>query len=202
MLQATSCAPVLAVRVAAEKARPSSGRVGPVIMSASIRSRPATLMCSPASEFFSASGPNNLDSNSRACSHIRIRGHSHKSPPVLAPAMLRAALCITPISDCRCPLWVKSRHRGTSNQCPLYPQKRTFAAHLTLPRRLENSQPMRFGCTTTGMSASFANIRHRRWIGTHSQRKISLSCELPDFVDKHCALHKELSAVGNSDLRF
>ena len=24
-----------------------------------------------------------------------------------------------------CPLWVKSRHRGTSNQCPLYPQKRT-----------------------------------------------------------------------------
>src|SRR6516164_6403876 len=25
-----------------------------------------------------------------------------------------------------CPLWVKSRHRRTSNQCPLYPQKRTF----------------------------------------------------------------------------
>jgi len=24
-----------------------------------------------------------------------------------------------------CPLWVKSRHRGASNQCPLYPQKRT-----------------------------------------------------------------------------
>src|SRR6516225_12302773 len=26
----------------------------------------------------------------------------------------------------RCPLWVKSRHRGTSGQCPLYPQKRTL----------------------------------------------------------------------------
>jgi hypothetical protein len=26
----------------------------------------------------------------------------------------------------QCPLWVKSRHRGISNQCPLYPQKRTF----------------------------------------------------------------------------
>jgi len=26
----------------------------------------------------------------------------------------------------RCPLWVKSRHRRTSNQCPLYPQKRTL----------------------------------------------------------------------------
>jgi len=23
------------------------------------------------------------------------------------------------------PLWVKSRHCGISNQCPLYPQKRT-----------------------------------------------------------------------------
>src|SRR6516162_7098454 len=26
----------------------------------------------------------------------------------------------------KCPLWVKSRHRGTSNQCPLYPRKRTL----------------------------------------------------------------------------
>jgi hypothetical protein len=25
----------------------------------------------------------------------------------------------------RCPLWVKSRHCGISNQCPLYPLKRT-----------------------------------------------------------------------------
>src|SRR5262249_11543789 len=25
-----------------------------------------------------------------------------------------------------CPLWVKSRHCGISNQCPLYPQKRTL----------------------------------------------------------------------------
>ena len=40
--------------------------------------------------------------------------------------MLWAALCITANSDCRCPLWVKSRHRGISNQCPLYPKKRTL----------------------------------------------------------------------------
>ena len=26
----------------------------------------------------------------------------------------------------QCPLWVKSRHRGISNQCPLYPQKQTL----------------------------------------------------------------------------
>src|SRR5262249_45462638 len=25
----------------------------------------------------------------------------------------------------KCPLWVKSRHRGTSSECPLYPQKQT-----------------------------------------------------------------------------
>jgi hypothetical protein len=25
-----------------------------------------------------------------------------------------------------CPLWVKSRHYGMSDQCPLYPQKLTF----------------------------------------------------------------------------
>src|SRR5262249_31861110 len=30
--------------------------------------------------------------------------------------------CLRP----RCLLWVKSRHRGTSNQCPLYPQKQTL----------------------------------------------------------------------------
>ena len=29
----------------------------------------------------------------------------------------------------QCPLWVKSRHRDISNQCPLYPQKRTFDGH-------------------------------------------------------------------------
>ena len=40
--------------------------------------------------------------------------------------MLRAALCITANSDCQCLLWVKSGHRSTSIQCPLYPQKQTF----------------------------------------------------------------------------
>jgi hypothetical protein len=41
-----------------------------------------------------------------------------------------AALCITAKSGHRRPLWVKSRHRGTSNQCPLYPQKRTSAERI------------------------------------------------------------------------
>src|SRR5215471_6939567 len=33
--------------------------------------------------------------------------------------------CTAAILNRPCPLWVKSRPRGTSNQCPLYPQKRT-----------------------------------------------------------------------------
>ena len=35
-------------------------------------------------------------------------------------------VCTAAIPSVRCPLWVKSGHRGTSNQCPLYPQKRTL----------------------------------------------------------------------------
>jgi hypothetical protein len=35
-------------------------------------------------------------------------------------------LCVTAKLDRQCPLWVKSRHRNSSNQCPLYPQKRTW----------------------------------------------------------------------------
>ena len=34
--------------------------------------------------------------------------------------------CTATILRRPCPLWVKSRHCGTSNQCPLYPQKRTL----------------------------------------------------------------------------
>ena len=31
-----------------------------------------------------------------------------------------------------CPLWVKSGHRSTSNQCLLYPQKRTSPSAITM----------------------------------------------------------------------
>ena len=36
------------------------------------------------------------------------------------------SVCTAAMLSRPCPLWVKSRHRGTSNQCPLYPQKRTL----------------------------------------------------------------------------
>ena len=38
----------------------------------------------------------------------------------------RPSFCTAIIPGIECPLWVKSRHQGISNQCPLYPRKRTF----------------------------------------------------------------------------
>src|SRR5262249_31165023 len=40
--------------------------------------------------------------------------------------------CCTAAILSSCPLWVKSRHQGQLNECPLYPQKRTLVeAHFT-----------------------------------------------------------------------
>jgi hypothetical protein len=39
---------------------------------------------------------------------------------------VQGSVCAAAIRNRPCPLWVKSRHRGTSNQCLLYPQKRTL----------------------------------------------------------------------------
>src|SRR5262249_7539337 len=38
------------------------------------------------------------------------------------------SVCRAPILSPSCPLWVKSRHRGYLNECPLYPQQRTSSA--------------------------------------------------------------------------
>ena len=37
----------------------------------------------------------------------------------------RERFCTATILNRRCPLWVKSRHRNRSAECPLYPRKRT-----------------------------------------------------------------------------
>src|SRR5215472_16678609 len=39
---------------------------------------------------------------------------------------VRLSFCAATILRTECPLWVKSRHRSISNQCLLYPQKRTL----------------------------------------------------------------------------
>ena len=39
---------------------------------------------------------------------------------------VQGSVCTAAILSRSCPLWVKSRHRDISNQCPLYPQKQTF----------------------------------------------------------------------------
>src|SRR5215470_2277739 len=71
----------------------------------------------------------------------------------------------------KCPLWVKSRHRGISNECPLYPQKRTFV-------------------TATGMSAlcQKRTIAHRHpnaaRCGRAQQRQAG--CSSTDLIDRRC----------------
>src|SRR5262245_13036030 len=39
---------------------------------------------------------------------------------------IQGSSCTAVIPNCQCPLWVKSGHWGTSEQCPLYPQKQTL----------------------------------------------------------------------------
>src|SRR5260221_4040585 len=49
-------------------------------------------------------------------------------------------LCVAELSrpvivahpNCRCPLWVKSRHSRCNKSCPLYPRKRTLALHKSM----------------------------------------------------------------------
>jgi hypothetical protein len=59
--------------------------------------------------------------------------------------------CTATLLNCSCPLWVKSGHWSTSDQCPLYPQKRTlfgtllWCANVQLPwwegDRVPDAQP-------------------------------------------------------------
>jgi len=51
--------------------------------------------------------------------------------------MLWAALCITANSGCPCPLWVKSRHRGCLEECPLYSQKRTLRGAISMSAKCQ-----------------------------------------------------------------
>src|SRR6516165_10631975 len=56
-------------------------------------------------------------------SSTRFRASAAKGPrPTLGSSSGYAVI--------ECPLWVKSRHWSTSNQCPLYPQKRTLVEHV------------------------------------------------------------------------
>src|SRR5262249_6036391 len=48
------------------------------------------------------------------------------------PLGVHAVLCSTATSGTECPLWVKSRHWGTSDQCPRYPQKRTSVSAIAM----------------------------------------------------------------------
>jgi len=78
-----------------------------------------------------------------ACCARVASGHAAAAPPInviksrrlmgrpyedqtLPHHRMSAVLCNTAKASCQCPLWVKSRHFGMSERCPLYPQKRTL----------------------------------------------------------------------------
>src|SRR5215469_9908953 len=48
-----------------------------------------------------------------------------KRAAVTVLGKVQGSVCAAAIRNRLCPLWVKSGHRSTSAQCPLYPQKRT-----------------------------------------------------------------------------
>ena len=62
--------------------------------------------------------------------HIQPGPHPREIRSPALPDSVRALRAAMSSEVCsvgrRCPLWVKSGHRGTSNQCPLYPRKRTL----------------------------------------------------------------------------
>jgi hypothetical protein len=68
-----------------------------------------------------------LDATGQAAAPPRIPRNSRRLMSVpklgmpIVPAQIRTGKRTT-----KCPLWVKSRHRSVSAQCPLYPRKRTF----------------------------------------------------------------------------
>src|SRR5262245_16366606 len=54
------------------------------------------------------------------------------------------------LSTTQCPLWVISGHRSSSNQCPLYPRKRTLIERLGMSALC---QKQTFNCYSTNLSA-------------------------------------------------
>ena len=91
-----------------------------------------------------------------------------------------------------CPLWVKSRHRGISNQCPLYPQKRTLEPARVLPstqqlRQLGNIAAIRRALVRrlvgavrlNGLTACAATISPRRRERSGAASRLPISSITP-----------------------
>jgi len=67
-----------------------------------------------------------------------------------------------------CPLWVKSRHFGLGQGCPLYPQERTL-----LDTPLSSSEPVRSGSAQVW---GLATVRLANPVGSRKFGEVVLSC--------------------------
>ena len=62
------------------------------------------------------------------------------------------------IAGWQCPLWVKSRHRGPSAQCPLYPQKRTLELSLEMSALCQKETSTAHSITSSAMASTLGGI--------------------------------------------
>src|SRR5215471_12010337 len=93
---------------------------------------------------------------------------------------VRPSFCVATILRTECPLWVKSGHRGTSNQCLLYPQKPDVGT--------QSRNPL---CANSGHSA----LRQGTSLFDHL---VSALLELERNVDADCLCGLD---AANSDRR-
>ena len=78
------------------------------------------------------------------------------------------SLRVTGSHATKCPLWVKSRHFGLGQGCPLYPQERTL-----LDTPLSSSEPVRSGSAQVW---GLATVRLANPVGSRKFGEVVLSC--------------------------
>ena|SRR6516165_4486108 len=76
----------------------------------------------------------------------------------LNPTTPLERLCITANLSGQCLLWVKSRHRGTSNQCPLYPQKRTSIEPVGMSALCQQRTSVSYAINSSALTISVCGI--------------------------------------------
>src|SRR5215469_5511838 len=80
-----------------------------------------------------------------------------------AGAEARPSFCVATIPRTECPLWVKSRHRGISNQCPLYPRKQTLELSRVMSAMCQKrthavQQTKRYSMTSSASASSLSGM--------------------------------------------
>ena len=107
--------------------------------------------------------------------------------------MLGAALCITANSGCQCPLWVKSRHQGTLNQCPLYPQKRTSELSRAMSALCQKQTSRLYS-----VASRWGGPLHRRELGHRAHPTSELRAAISEIAE--AAFARNIKSHGENQL--